>query len=70
MPNYKHQLKRNKYDDAYIMGYHNGYHKLTYDNQYDKDTLAEYHIKFKHGYTAGKLLRVKEERKDMEKDEQ
>lgn len=66
MPNYKHQLRRNKYDDAYVMGYHNGYHKLTYDNPYDKDTLAEYHIKFKHGHTAGKLLRVKEERKDVD----
>ena len=61
MNNYKHQLTRNKYDDAYVMGYHNGYHAVKYDNQYDEDTLAEYHIKFKHGYTAGKLLRVKEE---------
>lgn len=61
MPNYKHQLRRNKYDDAYIMGYHNGYHKLTYDNQYDSKEQPQYHIKFKHGYVAGKLMRVKEE---------
>ena len=58
--------KRNTYDDAYVMGYHNGYHALTYDNQYDKDNQAQYHMKFKHGYTAGKLLRVKEERKDVD----
>ena len=59
--NYKHQLTRNKYDDAYVMGYHNGYHAVKYDNQYDNKEQAQYHIKFKHGYTAGKLMRVKEE---------
>jgi|OM-RGC.v1.033106796 hypothetical protein len=63
MYNYKHQLTRNKYDDAYVMGYHNGYHAVKYDNQYDKDKQAQYWIKFKHGYTAGKLMRVTEERK-------
>ena len=31
MTNYKHQLSRNKYDDAYVMGYHNGYHAVKYD---------------------------------------
>jgi hypothetical protein len=61
MSNYKHQLTRNKYDDAYVMGYHNGYHAVKYDNQYDSKEQPQYHIKFKHGYTAGKLLRVKEE---------
>lgn len=61
MPNYKHQLSRNKYDDAYIMGYHNGYHAVKYDNQYDPEEHSNYHIKFKMGYTKGKLLRVKEE---------
>ena len=61
MSNYKHQLTRNKYDDAYVMGYHNGYHAVKYDNQYDSTEQAQYHIKFKHGYTAGKLMRVKEE---------
>ena len=55
---------RNKFDDAYIIGYHNGYHDLTYDNQYDKDEQAQFHIKYKHGYTAGKMLRVKEESQD------
>jgi hypothetical protein len=44
------------------MGYHNGYHAVKYDNQYDMDTQTQYWIKFKHGYTAGKLMRVKEER--------
>ena len=61
VPRYKHQLTRHKYDDAYVMGYHNGYHAVKYDNQYDEDTQAQYWIKFKHGYTAGKLMRVKEE---------
>ena len=53
--------KRNAYDDAYVMGYHNGYHAVKYDNQYDEKKQSQYHIKFKHGYTAGKMLRVKEE---------
>lgn len=61
MNNYKHQLSRNKYDDAYVMGYHNGYHAVKYDNQYDPEEHSNYHIKFKMGYTEGKLLRVKEE---------
>jgi len=43
------------------MGYHNGYHAVKYDNQYDSTEQAQYHIKYKHGYTAGKLMRVKEE---------
>ena len=43
------QQKRNTYDDAYVMGYHNGYHGLTYDNKYDKNKQAQYHIKFKMG---------------------
>ena len=53
--------KRNAYDDAYVLGYGAGYHKDKYVNSYDKDTEAQYWIKFKHGYTAGKMLRVKEE---------
>jgi len=31
------KLTRNKYDDAYVMGYHNGYHAVKYDNQYVLD---------------------------------
>ena len=50
MNNYKHQLSRNKYDDAYVMGYHNGYHAVKYDNQYDPEEHSNYHIKFKMGY--------------------
>ena len=60
MPNYKHQETRNKYDDAYVMGYNNGYHGLTYDNQYDKKDQAQYHIKFKMGYVKGELMRTNE----------
>ena len=65
MNNYKHQLTRNKYDDAYVMGYYNGYHKQGNMNEYDKDEQHQYYIKYKHGYTAGKLMRVKEERKQV-----
>lgn len=61
MVNYKHQERRNKYDDAYVMGYHNGYHGLTYDNQYDKNKQPQYHIKFKMGYVQGELMRTNEE---------
>jgi hypothetical protein len=35
-------------------------HQLT-RNKYDNEEQAQYWIKFKHGYTAGKLMRVKEE---------
>jgi len=57
-------MKRNKYDDAYVMGYHNGYHALKYDNQYNEDAMPQYHIKYKMGYVEGKMLRTKEERED------
>lgn len=65
--NYKHQLTRNKYDDAYIMGYHNGYHAVKYDNQYDKNDQAQYHIKFRHGYVEGKMQRVREDKQDVDR---
>ena len=58
--------KRNTYDDAYVMGYYNGYHALTYDNQYDKDNQAQYHMKFKHGYVEGKMQRVREDKQDVD----
>ena len=60
-------MTRNKYDDAYVMGYHNGYHALTYSNEYDSNEQAQYHIKYKHGYTAGKMQRVKEEKEDVDR---
>lgn len=53
--------KRNTFDDAYVLGYGAGYHNDKYINAYNQDTEAQYHIKYKHGYTAGKLMRVKEE---------
>lgn len=53
-------MKRNKFDDAYIIGYTNGYHGDGYLNEYDADTMAQYHIKYKAGYVAGKMLRTKE----------
>jgi len=58
--------KRNTYDDAYVMGYHNGYHAVRYDNQYDKDNQAQYHMKFKHGYVEGKMQRVREDKQDVD----
>ena len=54
-------MSSQNFDIAYVFGYGSGYHKFKYVNAYDKDTEAQYYIKFKHGYTAGKLLRVKEE---------
>lgn len=55
---------RNKYDDAYIIGYTNGYHHDGYMNEYDKDKQPQYHIKYKHGYEAGELMRIKEQSDD------
>ena len=49
------------FDSAYVIGYSSGYHNFKYVNAYDKDTEAQYYIKYKMGYTEGKLLRVKEE---------
>ena len=51
---------RNKYDDAYIMGYHNAYHGIGYINEYNKDKQPQYHIKYKHGYEDGERMRVME----------
>jgi len=51
---------RNKYDDAYIMGYHNAYHGIGYINEYNKDKQPQYHIKYKHGYEDGNKMRNKE----------
>ncbi len=59
--------KRNTYDDAYVMGYHNGYHAVKYDNQYDKNDQAQYHIKFRHGYVEGKMQRVREDKQDVDR---
>lgn len=60
------KISRNGYDDAYVMGYHNGYHGLTYKNEYDSNLQAQYHIKFKIGYTEGKMLRVREEKEHVD----
>ena len=35
------KISRNGYDDAYVMGYHNGYHGLTYKNEYDSNLQAQ-----------------------------
>jgi hypothetical protein len=49
------------------MGYHNGYHAVKYDNQYDKNDQAQYHIKFRHGYVEGKMQRVREDKQDVDR---
>ena len=54
-------MQRNKYDDAYIIGYTNGYHHDGYMNEYDKDKQPQYHIKYKHGYEEGEQMRIKEQ---------
>ena len=38
-------MSRNKYDDAYIIGYHNGYHDVGYKNTYDVDKQPQLRIK-------------------------
>ena len=60
MPSYKHQLTRNKYDDAYVMGYHNGYHKLTYGNPYDSNEQPQFNVKYKNGWIDGLVIREEE----------
>jgi len=57
-------MQRNQYDDAYIIGYTNGYHHDGYMNEYDKDKQPQYHIKYKHGYEDGELMRIKEQSDD------
>lgn len=52
--------KRNKFDDAYVIGYTNGYHHDGYMNEYDKHKQPQYHIKYKHGYEDGEKMRVTE----------
>ena len=49
------------FDSAYVIGYSSGYHNFQYVNSYDENTEFQYYIKYKEGYTEGKLLRVKEE---------
>lgn len=54
-------MTRNKFDDAYIIGYTNGYHHDGYMNEYNKDKQPQYHVKYKHGYEAGEQMRIKEQ---------
>ena len=46
-------MSRNKYDDAYLMGYHNGYHDVGYLNPYHKHGEPQYHIKYMNGQRMG-----------------
>lgn len=54
-------MSRNKYDDAYIIGYHNGYHDVGYLNTYDADTQPQLRIKYLHGHKDGCALKRDEE---------
>lgn len=51
----------NKYDDAYLMGYHNGYHDVGYLNPYHKHGTPQYHIKYLNGHKDGCALKRDEE---------
>lgn len=51
----------NKYDDAYIMGYHNGYHDVGYVNPYHKYASPQNHIKYLNGHKDGCSLKRDEE---------
>lgn len=54
-------MTNQNFDSAYVIGYSSGYHNFKYVNSYDEETEAQYYIKYKMGYTEGKLMRVKEE---------
>ena len=54
-------MSRNIYDDAYLMGYHNGYHDVGYLNQYHKHGKPQYHIKYLNGHKDGCALKRDEE---------
>lgn len=49
-------------DSAYRMGYMLGYHRMENNNPYSMDDEAQLYIKYKMGYTAGKMLHEKENR--------
>ncbi len=53
-------MKRNKYDDAYVLGYYAGYHTGDYNNDYNKDKQPQYHVKYKHGFMDGKIMKARE----------
>lgn len=54
-------MSRNIYDDAYLMGYHNGYHDVGYLNPYHKHGTPQYHIKYLNGHKDGCALKRDEE---------
>ena len=54
-------MTRNKYDDAYIIGYHNGYHDVGYVNTYDEVKQPQLRIKYLHGHKDGCHLKRDEE---------
>jgi hypothetical protein len=54
-------MSRNIYDDAYLMGYHNGYHDVGYLNPYHKHGTPQYHIKYLNGHKDGCSLKRDEE---------
>jgi len=54
-------MSRNKYDDAYLMVYHNGYHDVGYLNPYHKYDAPQYHIKYMNGHKDGCGLKRDEE---------
>lgn len=51
----------NKYDDAYIIGYHNGYHDVGYNNPYHKYGEPQNNIKYRNGHADGCALKRQEE---------
>jgi len=53
-------MKRNKYDDAYVIGYYAGYHTGAYNNNYNKDKQPQYFVKYKSGFMDGKVMKARE----------
>ena len=56
---------RNIYDDAYVMGYHNGYHNVGYNNPYHAVKRPQFNIKYTNGYGDGMTYSLEEEVADQ-----
>ena len=43
-----------------MLGYYEGYHFGDYNNSYNKDKQAQYHVKYKSGFMDGKIMKMRE----------
>lgn len=49
----------NMFDNAYRMGYYQGYHGEAYQNDYCIETEAQYKAKYANGYHDGTAMKAK-----------